>query len=148
MELFQGGRDRKGGRAVDDVMGVATDNSVKLPLVYVVSLALGHIKTQIIERLNNSDQVTLRSSDIRWVLTVPAIWSAFGKTFMRAAAHRGGLVDHEDDQEVRRARPVKRETHVLATHLPRFHSLRVESSARNKATTETKHVEGVDGRRF
>lgn len=100
MELFEGGRDGKGGRAVDDVVGIAADNAVQLPLVYVVSLALGHIKSQIVKRLNNSDRVTLRSSDIRWVLTVPAIWSAFGKTFMRAAAYKGGLIDYEHNQEV------------------------------------------------
>lgn len=101
MELFQGGRDRKGGREVDDVMGIATDNVVKLPLVYIVSLALGDIMKQIVKRLNNSDQVTLRSTDIRWVLTVPAVWSNFGKRFMRAAAYKGGLIKFEDDQEVR-----------------------------------------------
>ncbi|CAN0016294.1 unnamed protein product, partial [Sphacelaria rigidula] len=99
MELFRGGREGKGGRKVDDVMGIAADNRVTLSLVYVVSLALKHIKAQIIDRLNSSGQGTLRSSDIRFVLTIPAIWSEFGKIFMRTAAFRGGLIDSEHDQE-------------------------------------------------
>lgn len=100
MELFRGGREGRGGRNVDNVMVIAADNRVTLPLVYVMSLALQHIKGQILDRLNSTDQVTLRSSDIRFVLTVPAIWSEFGKIVMRTAAFRGGLIDSEHDHKV------------------------------------------------
>jgi hypothetical protein len=35
------------------------------------------------------------ATDIQWVLTVPAIWSDFGKAFMRKAAFLAGLVSEE-----------------------------------------------------
>ncbi|CAN0007030.1 unnamed protein product, partial [Sphacelaria rigidula] len=100
MELYRGGRRGQGGRKVDDVMADAVDGRVTLPLVYVVSLALAHIKAQIMDSLNKADHVTLRTSDIRFVLTIPAIWSEFGKIFMRTAACRGGLTEYEHDHEV------------------------------------------------
>ena len=33
--------------------------------------------------------------DIRWVITVPAIWNEFGKAFMRKAAYRAGITSYE-----------------------------------------------------
>lgn len=37
---------------------------------------------------------------LMWVVTVPAIWSNFGKRFMRAASHRAGLIADENDMQV------------------------------------------------
>lgn len=36
---------------------------------------------------------------LMWVVTVPAIWSNFGKRFMRAASHRAGLIADENDMQ-------------------------------------------------
>ncbi|CAB1106382.1 unnamed protein product [Ectocarpus sp. CCAP 1310/34] len=99
MELFKGGRNGTKRSSIDDAEGISEDEKTRLPLVYVVSLALEYIKDVIINRLNNADSHTLRASDIRWVLTVPAIWSSFGKAFMRSAALRAGLIQDENDME-------------------------------------------------
>lgn len=101
MELFKGGQKGIMRSSVDDAEGNSMDEKTQLPLVDVVSLALEHFKDVIINRLNPTANHTLRASDIRWVLTVPAIWSSFGKAFMRAAAHRAGLITDENDMEVR-----------------------------------------------
>ncbi|CAN0224366.1 unnamed protein product, partial [Scytosiphon promiscuus] len=77
---------------------IAVDNKTRLPLIYVVSLALEFIKDSILERVTK-DGIRLGAFDVRWVLTVPAIWSSFGKMFMRTAAHRAGLISREDDME-------------------------------------------------
>ncbi|CAM9625929.1 unnamed protein product [Ectocarpus sp. 8 AP-2014] len=99
MELFKGGRKGIKRSSVDDAEAISEDQMTRLPLVYVVSLALEHIKDIIINRINNADSHTLKASDIRWVLTVPAIWSSFGKAFMRTAALRAGLIQQEYDME-------------------------------------------------
>ncbi|CAM9333055.1 unnamed protein product [Ectocarpus fasciculatus] len=99
MELFKGGRKGTKRSSVDDAEGISEDQKTRLPLVYVVSLALEYIKDAVINRLNKADSHTLRASDIRWVLTVPAIWSSFGTTFMRTAALRAGLIQRENDME-------------------------------------------------
>lgn len=102
MELFKGGRRGRQRSSVDEAEGISEDTKTRLPLVYVVSLALEYIKDEIISKLNNSDNHTLSAQDVRWVLTVPAIWSSFGKTFMRTAAFRAGLIAQENDMEVGR----------------------------------------------
>ncbi|CAM9289819.1 unnamed protein product [Choristocarpus tenellus] len=99
MELYQGGREGFRRSSVDQPMLIATNNSTKLPMIYVVSLVLEHIKDQILARINLIDNHTLKASDIVWVLTIPAIWSSFGQTFMRAAAHRAGLIATEGDKK-------------------------------------------------
>lgn len=102
MELFKGGRKGRQRSSVDEAEGISEDTKTRLPLIYVVSLALEYIKDEIMNQLNNADSHTLRAADVRWVLTVPAIWTSFGKTFMRTAAFRAGLMGQEDDMEVGR----------------------------------------------
>ncbi|CAN0356782.1 unnamed protein product [Ectocarpus sp. 6 AP-2014] len=99
MELFKGGRKGTKRSSVDDAEGISEDQKTRLPLIYVVSLALEYIKDVVINRLNKADSHTLKAFDIRWVLTVPAIWSSFGTTFMRTAALRAGLIQRENDME-------------------------------------------------
>lgn len=120
MELHRGGSTTSsggslvgsGGRKIDDVMATAVDNGIQLPLVYIVRLVLGYMKDQILKRLNHSDLTTIGVSDIHWVLTVPAIWSEFGKKFMRTAACRAGLIANEHNYEVRVAGK-RRDLHQL-----------------------------------
>lgn len=40
------------------------------------------------------------ASDVQWVLTVPAIWTEFGKAFMRRAAFRAGLMAPEQSDDL------------------------------------------------
>ncbi len=100
MELFQGGRNGRQHSSVDDVWAFSIDNNTRLRLIDIVSLALEHIKNVIIDRFNKAHRLDLSASDVRWVLTVPAIWSYFGKMFMRTAAYRAGLISWENDMEV------------------------------------------------
>ncbi|CAN0121804.1 unnamed protein product [Ectocarpus sp. 12 AP-2014] len=99
MELFKGGRNGTMRSSVDDAEGISEDQKTRLPLIYVVSLALEYIKDVVINRLNKVDSHTLKACDIQWVLTVPAIWSSFGTTFMRTAALKAGLIQQENDME-------------------------------------------------
>jgi len=57
----------------------------QLPLMKVISESLKYIAEKALEKL--SEQVgKVVSTKIRWVLTVPALWSEEHKHFMRKAA--------------------------------------------------------------
>lgn len=66
----------------------------------VFALALTFFR-QLVE-LELSEQLAgFQLSDVRWVLTVPAIWSATAKQFMRRAAYEAGIAsEHEPAQLV------------------------------------------------
>ena len=64
----------------------------ELPLMKVIAESLKYIAEKAIEKL--SEQVgKIVSTKIRWVLTVPALWSEEHKHFMRKAAVEAGIVE-------------------------------------------------------
>ena len=57
----------------------------------------------ILKRFAMSDRgaaLDIKEGDVQWVLTVPAIWTDFGKAFMRTAAHRAGLIPTEQSDDL------------------------------------------------
>lgn len=82
-------------------------NGVTLPLIEVVSATLRHLKTSALRAISDvngspisADEVrlgwlhatplTAPPPQVRWVLTVPAIWLDGAKAFMRNAAFSAG----------------------------------------------------------
>jgi molecular chaperone DnaK (HSP70) len=64
----------------------------ELPLMKVISESLKYIAEKGLEKL--SEQVgKIVTTKIRWVLTVPALWSEEHKHFMRKAAVEAGIVE-------------------------------------------------------
>lgn len=64
----------------------------ELPLMKVISLSLKYISEKALEKL--SEQVgKIVTTKIRWVLTVPALWSEEHKHFMRKAAVEAGIIE-------------------------------------------------------
>lgn len=64
----------------------------KLPLMKVIAESLRYISEKALEKL--SEQIgKVISAKIRWVLTVPALWSEEHKHFMRKAAVEAGIID-------------------------------------------------------
>lgn len=64
----------------------------QLPLMKVISQSLKYIAEKALEKL--SEQVgKVVSTKIRWVLTVPALWSEEHKHFMRKAAVEAGIIE-------------------------------------------------------
>lgn len=65
----------------------------ELPLMLVVRETLRFISGQALSKLK--EQVgKVVAAKVRWVLTVPALWSEEHKLFMRKAAVEAGIVDH------------------------------------------------------
>lgn len=57
------------------------------PAVDVFSIAIGALKNHVIGHIKNQGS-SIRETDIKWVLTVPAIWTDRAKMFMRKAAEK------------------------------------------------------------
>lgn len=53
----------------------------------VFSYSLRFFKEHVVEELSDQMSTKLVDSDICWVITVPAIWKAGAKQFMRKAAY-------------------------------------------------------------
>ncbi|XP_069110217.1 heat shock 70 kDa protein 12B-like, partial [Argopecten irradians] len=66
------------------------DQGRSMQAIKVFTAAIKYLKDHMMETCNN--QMTgIQSSDILWVLTVPAIWSDASKQFMREAAVAAGI---------------------------------------------------------
>ena len=74
-----------------DANALALDGR-EMPLMQVISESLRFIAGKALEKL--SEQVgKVVKTKIRWVLTVPALWSEEHKHFMREAAKVAGIID-------------------------------------------------------
>ena len=62
-------------------------NGRPMKALVVFSLALRHFKEQALRELRDVAGM-IAFDDIRWVITVPAIWRQPAKQFIRAAAYK------------------------------------------------------------
>jgi len=66
---------------------VVAANGAKMPAVVVLAHALRHFSQQAVREISEQSATPLSNDDIRWVVTVPAIWTAAAKQLMRQAAY-------------------------------------------------------------
>lgn len=66
-------------------------NGKYIKAVTVFAHALKFFKDHVIEELTDQSATRILEDDIQWVITVPAIWNAPAKQFMRAAAYEVGI---------------------------------------------------------
>ena len=65
----------------------------KMPLMKVISQTLKYISTRAIEKLKDQlGEEIVKKEKLRWVLTVPALWSEKMKMFMRQAAVEAEII--------------------------------------------------------
>lgn len=62
-------------------------NGKPIKAVTVFAHALKFFKDHVIEELTDQSATQILEDDIQWVITVPAIWRAPAKQFMRTAAY-------------------------------------------------------------
>ena len=66
---------------------IEDDKGKKMEAMKVFSAAIGYLKDHLLSTCEK--QLTdIKDSDIKWVLTVPAIWNDPSKQFMREAAEK------------------------------------------------------------
>jgi len=66
----------------------------------VFAHALKYFKDKAIEQLSEESATQILLEDIRWVVTVPAVWRQPAKQFMRAAAYEAGLASENNSQQL------------------------------------------------
>ncbi|XP_006820024.1 heat shock 70 kDa protein 12A-like, partial [Saccoglossus kowalevskii] len=66
-------------------------NGKRKPAIEVFSHALRFFKEHALQELNDQLEDRIENEDIRWVITVPAIWKQPAKQFMREAAYKAGI---------------------------------------------------------
>ena len=67
---------------------IKASNGKTHPALSVFSHALTFFKDHALQELSDQSSTTILNEDIRWVITVPAIWKAPAKQFMRQAAYQ------------------------------------------------------------
>lgn len=65
-------------------------NGEKFPAKKVFSYSLQFFRDYALRELSDQSGVKMMSEDVKWVLTVPAIWKQPAKQFMREAAYEVG----------------------------------------------------------
>ena len=59
------------------------------------------IKDEALKEIKNSTSGELKDQEIRWCLSIPAIWKNEDKDLMRRAARKAGLINSSDDEAER-----------------------------------------------
>ena len=72
----------------------------EMPLMAVISESLKFISNRAIIKLEEQIGKVMNKKKIRWVLTVPALWSEEHKLFMRKAAVEAGIIDHSSSTQL------------------------------------------------
>jgi hypothetical protein len=71
-------------------------NGKPMKAVSVFAHALKFFKDHVIEELTDQSATQILEDDIQWVITVPAIWRAPAKQFMRTAAYEVCNIEPQD----------------------------------------------------
>ncbi|XP_059517518.1 heat shock 70 kDa protein 12A isoform X4 [Myotis daubentonii] len=75
-------------------------NGKKIKALEIFAYALQYFKEQALKELSDQAGSEFENSDVRWVITVPAIWKQPAKQFMRQAAYQAGLASPENAEQL------------------------------------------------
>ena len=92
-------------RDVNENTLVAAENGRDWPIGHLMKLAIDSMRALAVMELQQHEGLDdLQQAEIRWALTVPAIWSTAAKRVMRQAAYAAGLsstdAGAEDEQKL------------------------------------------------
>ncbi|XP_074089674.1 heat shock 70 kDa protein 12A isoform X3 [Macrotis lagotis] len=75
-------------------------NGKKIKALEIFAYALQYFKEQALKELSDQAGSEFENSDVRWVITVPAIWKQPAKQFMRQAAYQAGMATPENPEQL------------------------------------------------
>ena len=78
---------------------VTAVNGKQLPALTVFAHVLEFFATHALQQLSDQSGTEFRRQDVRWVVTVPAIWREPAKQLMRQAALAVSGIDDDDDDD-------------------------------------------------
>ncbi|XP_074934757.1 heat shock 70 kDa protein 12A-like isoform X2 [Phalacrocorax aristotelis] len=91
--FFQNFKMKLYNTKVTSAMELEASNGKMLPALMVFSESLRYLKEHALKTIQEASfQTICGQEEITWVVTVPAIWSAAARQFMRLAAKEAGLI--------------------------------------------------------
>ncbi|KAM9466297.1 heat shock 70 kDa protein 12A isoform 4-T4 [Clarias gariepinus] len=75
-------------------------NGKKVKALDIFAYALAFFKEQALKELSDQAGAEFDNADVRWVITVPAIWKMPAKQFMREAAYKAGLASRDNPEQL------------------------------------------------
>ncbi|XP_015246542.1 PREDICTED: heat shock 70 kDa protein 12A isoform X2 [Cyprinodon variegatus] len=75
-------------------------NGKRVKALDIFAYALAFFKEQALKELSDQTGSEFDNSNVRWVITVPAIWKMPAKQFMREAAYKSALVSRENPEQL------------------------------------------------
>ncbi|XP_052673407.1 heat shock 70 kDa protein 12A-like [Crassostrea angulata] len=92
MQLYHHNKDAKNKQLPINSKSMLSDISGKKMLAMdVFSAAIKYMKEHLLHKLSETGDTETKKEEIRWVLTVPAIWNDTAKSFMRESAIKAGI---------------------------------------------------------
>ena len=71
----------------------------KFPINIIIAKILTEVKTEALNKIKNYDE-NINDNDIKWVVTVPAIWNDINKQIMIEASLNAGLIDRNSEESL------------------------------------------------
>uniref|UniRef100_A0A6I8RCQ0 Heat shock 70 kDa protein 12A n=1 Tax=Xenopus tropicalis TaxID=8364 RepID=A0A6I8RCQ0_XENTR len=75
-------------------------NGKRVKALEIFAYALQYFKEQALKELSDQAGSEMDSAEVRWVITVPAIWKQPAKQFMRQAAYKAGMATPENPEQL------------------------------------------------
>ncbi|XP_075902294.1 heat shock 70 kDa protein 12A isoform X2 [Nelusetta ayraudi] len=75
-------------------------NGKRVKALDIFAYALAFFKEQALKELSDQTGGEFDNNDVRWVITVPAIWKMPAKQFMREAAYKAALVSRDSPEQL------------------------------------------------
>ncbi|XP_041803817.1 heat shock 70 kDa protein 12A isoform X4 [Chelmon rostratus] len=75
-------------------------NGKRVKALDIFAYALAFFKEQALKELSDQTGGEFDNNDVRWVITVPAIWKMPAKQFMREAAYKSALVSRDNPEQL------------------------------------------------
>ncbi|UJR22675.1 hypothetical protein I4U23_025712 [Adineta vaga] len=79
---------------------ITASNGRKVPALAIFTYALQYFKEHALRELSDQSGTRFVNEDVRWVITVPAIWKQSAKQFMREAAYQAGIASREFPEQL------------------------------------------------
>ncbi|CAF0761148.1 unnamed protein product [Adineta ricciae] len=79
---------------------IPASNGRKVPALTIFTYALQYFKEHALRELSDQSGTRFVNEDVRWVITVPAIWKQSAKQFMREAAYQAGIASREFPEQL------------------------------------------------
>ncbi|XP_065219200.1 heat shock 70 kDa protein 12A-like [Planococcus citri] len=86
---------------IDRECEIKATNGICVPALTVYTRTLNYFKCLALLEVSNVLQKPIKKDQIRWVITIPVMWSVKGKLFMQEAAFNAGLCTLETKERLR-----------------------------------------------